>query len=143
MVALTDPSLSLFNGDEEGTNEWDQRPILRLTQFGIYDEPGHLCALDGGAIEANRLLFAYGYVKPVWSESPGSEDGIACKEIGPINEWFFSGFDGGEKAIVCKFNMHNFICNHLSFIASFIFQVLVLHLPIITYLPHQIFTLHS
>ena len=103
VIALTDPSLSLFSGDEEITSEWDHRPILRLTQFGIYDESGHLCALDGGAIEANRLLFAYGYVKPVWSDTPGPEDGIAVKEIGPINEWFFSGFDGGEKAIVCKF----------------------------------------
>ena len=40
IIALTDPSLSLFNGDEEGTNEGDERPILRLTQFGIYDQPG-------------------------------------------------------------------------------------------------------
>ena len=100
--ALTDPSLSLFNGDEKGTLELDERPILRLTQFGIYDEACHFCALDVSAIEANRILHAYGYVKPVWSDSPGLEDAIAVKEIGPVKEWFFSGFDGGKKAVVCK-----------------------------------------
>ena len=52
-------------------SELDQRPILKLTQFGIYDEPGHLCHLDGAAIEANHLLFACGYVKPVWNDNPG------------------------------------------------------------------------
>lgn len=102
VITLTDPSLSLFNGDEECTSELDQRPILKLTQFGIYDEPGHLCAIDGGAIEANHFLYAYGYVKPVWAENPGPEEGIPTKEIGPINEWFISGFDGGEKAVMCK-----------------------------------------
>lgn len=69
----------------------------------FYVSVGHLCALDGGALEANSLLYAYGYVKPVWSDSPGPEDGIPTKGIGPINEWLFSGLDGGPKAIVCKF----------------------------------------
>ena len=99
-IALTDPSLSLFTGEEENVSEMDQRPILKLTQFGIYDQQGHLCALDGGAIEQNQLLFAYGYVKAVYSENPGAEDGIAATEIGPINEWYISGFDGGERAVV-------------------------------------------
>ena len=26
--------------------------------------------------------------------------GIACKEIGPINEWWTAGFDGGENALI-------------------------------------------
>lgn len=108
IIALTDPSLSLFTGEEEYMSELDQRPILKLTQFGIYDEPGHLCHLDGGAIEANHFLYAYGYVKPVWNDNPGTEGGIATKEIGPINEWFVSGFDGGEKAIMCKLNKQTF-----------------------------------
>jgi DNA (cytosine-5)-methyltransferase 1 len=106
IIALTDPSLSLFTVEEECMSELDQRPILKLTQFGIYDEPGHLCHLDGGAIEANHLLFAYGYVKPVWNDNPGIQGGIATKEIAPINEWFISGFHGGEKAIMCQFRQH-------------------------------------
>ena len=86
IIALTDPSLSLFTGEEECMSELDQRPILKLTQFGIHDEPGHLCHFDGGAIEANHLLFAYGYVKPVWNDNPGIQGGIATKEIAPIKE---------------------------------------------------------
>lgn len=81
-IALTDQSLSLFTGDEENVSEMDQRPILKLTQFQIYDQQGHLCALDGGAIEQNQLLFACGYVKPVYSDNPAAEDGIAATEIG-------------------------------------------------------------
>ena len=90
----------------------------------MYLNIGHLCALDGGAIEANSLLFAYGYVKPVWSDSPGPEDGIATKEIGPINEWFFSGFDGGQKAIVCKLILLS--CFYLFFKLIFNFYVVYL-----------------
>ena len=26
--------------------------------------------------------------------------GIPCKEIGPINEWWTAGFDGGENALI-------------------------------------------
>jgi len=81
-IALTDQSLSLFTGEEENVSEMDQRPILKLTQFGIYDQQGHFCALDGGAIEQNQLLFACGYVKAVYSENPAAEDGIAAMEIG-------------------------------------------------------------
>ena len=81
-IALTDQSLSLFTGEEDNVSEMDQRPILKLTQFGVYDQQGHLCALDGGAIEQNQLLFAYGFVKAVYSDNPAAEDGIAATEIG-------------------------------------------------------------
>ena len=80
----------------------DQRPILKLTQFGIYDQFGHLCELDGGAIEGNHSVYAYGYIKPVWNDNKSVDGGINTKEIGPINEWFISDFDEGEKAVVCR-----------------------------------------
>lgn len=106
LIALTDPSLTaqVNPTEDDGPvgSEWDHRPILRLTQFAIYDEPGgHFCAVDGGAIEANHFLYASGYVKAIWCDSPEAEGGIPTKEIGPINEWFISGFDGGEKAMLC------------------------------------------
>ena len=100
VVAMTDPSLSVFTGQEEHLNEGDERPLLKLTQFSIYDRHGHLCSLDGGAIEANQLLYACGFLKPVYSESGEAEGGVAVTEIGPINEWYIGGFDGGEKAII-------------------------------------------
>ena len=46
--------------------EADERPLLKLTQFSIYDQQGHLCALDAGAIEQNQLLHACGFLKPVY-----------------------------------------------------------------------------
>ena len=26
--------------------------------------------------------------------------GVPCRNMGPINEWFISGFDGGENALI-------------------------------------------
>ena len=59
-----------------------------------------MCPLDGGAIEQNQLLYAFGYIKPIYSDNPDVEGGIAATEIGPINEWYIGGFDGGEKALI-------------------------------------------
>ena len=102
IVALTDPSLCLFTGKEENMTEMDERPFLKLTHFSIYDEFGHLCQLDGGAIEKNHMIYANGYVKPIWNDSTGIDGSIATKEIGPINEWFISGFNSEEKSAMCK-----------------------------------------
>ena len=103
IIALTHPSLCLFTaGNNESIAETDKRPILKLTQFEIYDKFGHLCDLDVGAIESNHLIYACGYLKPVWNDNTGADGGIATKEIGPINEWFVSDFENGEKAVVCK-----------------------------------------
>jgi len=124
LIALTDPSLTAqvvpTEGDDDGPvgSEWDHRPILRLTQFCIYDEPGgHFCSVDGGAIEANHFLYASGYVKAIWNDSVDIEGGIATKEIGPINEWFISGFDGGQKAMLCKFLISKNLKNSIYYYA--------------------------
>ena len=49
-----------------------------------------------GLIERNALLYVSGYLKPVYSEDPTAQDGVPVKDLGPINEWWISGFDGGE-----------------------------------------------
>lgn len=36
----------------------------------------------------------------MYDENPMPEGGISTKDMGPINEWYVSGFDGGEKAIL-------------------------------------------
>lgn len=61
---------------------------------------GHLCPFDTGLIEQNKLLYFSGYVKPVYDENSLPDNGIPTKDMGPINEWYVSGFDGGEKAVV-------------------------------------------
>ena len=39
-------------------------------------------------------------MKPVFEEDPSSENGVPCMNVGPINEWWTTGFDGGELALV-------------------------------------------
>uniref|UniRef100_A0A1B6LRH7 RFTS domain-containing protein n=1 Tax=Graphocephala atropunctata TaxID=36148 RepID=A0A1B6LRH7_9HEMI len=99
-IALTDPKLSLFTGEEGCINEYDERPQNKITQFSVYDKAGHLCPFDGGLIERNVLLYFSGYVKAVYEESPEPEGGIPAKDMGPINEWWVSGYDGGERALI-------------------------------------------
>ncbi|XP_014281484.1 DNA (cytosine-5)-methyltransferase 1 [Halyomorpha halys] len=99
-IALTDPKLSLFTGEEDCVNEYDARPQNKITYFSIYDKNGHLCPIDRGLIERNVFLYFSGYVKPVYEEDGSTEGGIPTKDLGPINEWWISGFDGGEKALV-------------------------------------------
>uniref|UniRef100_A0A1B6C2M8 DNA (cytosine-5)-methyltransferase n=1 Tax=Clastoptera arizonana TaxID=38151 RepID=A0A1B6C2M8_9HEMI len=99
-IALTDPKLSLFTGEESNLEEFDERPTNKITQFSVYDKKGHLVPFDTGLIEANVLLYFSGYLKPVYEENSDAEGGIPTKDLGPINEWWFSGFDGGERALL-------------------------------------------
>ena len=73
----------------------------------MYDKEGHLCPFDGGLIERNVLLYISGYLKPIYEENPNAEGGIPAKDIGPINEWWTTGFDGGQFWTVFFFRKHN------------------------------------
>ncbi|XP_070183335.1 DNA (cytosine-5)-methyltransferase PliMCI-like [Littorina saxatilis] len=99
-IALVDPKLQLFTGEEEMTESYDDRPQHKLTHFTVYDKNRHLTGFDGGLLEKNKELFISGFLKPVYEEDPSIEGGIPCKEIGPINEWWTAGFDGGENALI-------------------------------------------
>ncbi|KAK7085821.1 DNA (cytosine-5)-methyltransferase 1, partial [Halocaridina rubra] len=99
-VALVDPKLSLFTGEEVDVHEMDERPQQKVTNFNVYDKQGHLCPFDGGLIERNVHLYFSGYLKPIYEEDSSPEGGIPVKDMGPINEWWISGFDGGEKALI-------------------------------------------
>ncbi|KOX77963.1 DNA (cytosine-5)-methyltransferase PliMCI [Melipona quadrifasciata] len=100
MIALTDPKLSLFTGEEVMVHESDVRPQNKLTHFCVYDKNGHLCPFDTGLIEKNVVLYFSGYMKPIYEENSCPEGGVPTKDMGPINEWWVSGFDGGELALV-------------------------------------------
>lgn len=99
-VALTDPRLSLFSGDEEQFDSYNDRPQHKITNFSIYDKNTHLCPFDSGLIEKNIELFFSGYLKPIYDENPSPEGGVPTKSIGPINEWWVAGFDGGENSLI-------------------------------------------
>ncbi|XP_076753512.1 DNA (cytosine-5)-methyltransferase PliMCI [Xylocopa sonorina] len=100
MIALTDPRLSLFTGEEIMVHEGDERPQNKITHFCVYDKNGHLCSFDTGLIEKNVVLYFSGYMKPIYEENSCPEGGVPTKDMGPINEWWVSGFDGGELALV-------------------------------------------
>ncbi|XP_025996917.1 DNA (cytosine-5)-methyltransferase PliMCI isoform X2 [Solenopsis invicta] len=99
-IALIDPKLCLFTGDESFVDESDERPQNKLTHFSVYDMNGHLCSFDTGLIEKNVLLYFSGYMKAIYEENPSPEGGIPTKDMGPINEWYITGYDGGELALV-------------------------------------------
>ncbi|XP_065647414.1 DNA (cytosine-5)-methyltransferase PliMCI isoform X3 [Hydra vulgaris] len=97
---LVDPRLSLLSGNEQDFDTYEDRPQHKVTEFSVYDKCGHLCAFDTGLIEKNVELFFSGYVKPIFDENPDIEGGISTKAMGPINEWWIAGFDGGENALI-------------------------------------------
>ncbi|KAJ8680875.1 hypothetical protein QAD02_016662 [Eretmocerus hayati] len=100
-LALLDPKLCLFNGDELDITEGDARALNKITGFSVYDKNGHLCPFDAGLIEKNINIYFSGYVKPIYEEDPSIEGGIPCKDLGPIVEWYVAGFDGGEHPVIC------------------------------------------
>ncbi|KZC13768.1 DNA (cytosine-5)-methyltransferase 1 [Dufourea novaeangliae] len=99
-IALIDPKLCLFNGDESIIHEGDQYPQNKLTHFSVYDKNGHLCPFDTGLIEKNVKLYFSGYIKAIYEEDTSPEGGVPAKDMGPINEWYVAGFDGGELALI-------------------------------------------
>jgi len=99
-VALCNPKLSLFTDDLAGSDEYVDRPQHKITNFSVYDKNTHLCPFDTGLIEKNKELMMSGFLKPIYDEDPSIEGGIETKSIGPINEWWIAGFDGGEKALI-------------------------------------------
>lgn len=68
--------------------------------FSVYDKNGHLCSFDTGLIEKNVMLYFSGYIKAIYEEDASPEGGVPTKDMGPINEWYVSGFDGGELALI-------------------------------------------
>uniref|UniRef100_A0A4W3HR48 DNA (cytosine-5)-methyltransferase 1 n=1 Tax=Callorhinchus milii TaxID=7868 RepID=A0A4W3HR48_CALMI len=98
---LTDERLSLFEGThDEGFESYDDLPQHKVTSFSIYDRKGHLCPFDTGLIERNVELYFSGVVKPIYDDNPCLDGGVKAKKLGPINAWWITGFDGGEKALI-------------------------------------------
>ena len=75
-------------------------PLSPLLCHRVYDKSMHLCPFDSGLVEKNVELFFSGAVKPVYDENPDPADGLATRQLGPINSWWIAGFDGGEKALI-------------------------------------------
>ncbi|OXU18829.1 hypothetical protein TSAR_015341 [Trichomalopsis sarcophagae] len=98
--AVIDEKLCLFNGEEEHVMQHDWRAINKITSFNVYCRNGHLCPFDSGLVEREAYIYLSGYVKPIYSDDSSIEGAIPSKDIGPIVEWFVTGFDGGQDAII-------------------------------------------
>uniref|UniRef100_A0A8C3AVK8 DNA (cytosine-5)-methyltransferase n=1 Tax=Cyclopterus lumpus TaxID=8103 RepID=A0A8C3AVK8_CYCLU len=92
---LTDERLSLFDSNEDGFEI-----IFILVCFSVYDKRGHLCPFDSGLIEKNVELYFSCVVKPIYDDNPCLDGGVPAKKLGPINAWWITGFDGGERALI-------------------------------------------
>uniref|UniRef100_A0A663DQ14 DNA (cytosine-5)-methyltransferase n=1 Tax=Aquila chrysaetos chrysaetos TaxID=223781 RepID=A0A663DQ14_AQUCH len=97
---LTDERLSLFDANEDGFESYEDLPQHKVTSFSVYDKRGHLCPFDTGLIERNIELYFSGAVKPIYDDNPCLDGGVRAKKLGPINAWWITGFDGGEKALI-------------------------------------------
>lgn len=97
---LTNEKLSIFDANESGFESYEALPQHKLTCFSVYCKHGHLCPIDTGLIEKNVELCFSGSAKPIYEDNPSQEGGVNGKNLGPINEWWITGFDGGEKALI-------------------------------------------
>ncbi|XP_077185875.1 DNA (cytosine-5)-methyltransferase 1 isoform X2 [Paroedura picta] len=97
---LTDERLSIFDANEDGFESYEDLPQHKVTSFSVYDRKGHLCPFDTGLIERNIELYFSGTVKPIYDDNPCLDGGVRAKKMGPINAWWITGFDGGEKALI-------------------------------------------
>uniref|UniRef100_A0A8D2J229 DNA (cytosine-5)-methyltransferase n=1 Tax=Varanus komodoensis TaxID=61221 RepID=A0A8D2J229_VARKO len=97
---LTDERLSIFDANEDGFESYEDLPQHKVTSFSVYDRKGHLCPFDTGLIERNVELYFSGAVKPIYDDNPCLDGGVRARKMGPINAWWITGFDGGEKALI-------------------------------------------
>lgn len=102
MVMLTDKRLSIYTDSESDAalDPFVEKPNHKVTAFSVYDKCNHLCPFDSGLIERNVELWFSGVVKPIYSEDADEKDGVVSKHLGPINEWWIAGYDGGEEALI-------------------------------------------
>ncbi|XP_051825328.1 DNA (cytosine-5)-methyltransferase 1-like [Antechinus flavipes] len=97
---LADKLLYIFEHSKTGFENYDYFPQHKITCFSIYDKLGHLCPFDTGLVEKNIELFFSGVVKPIYDENSSPEGGIIAKRLGPINGWWITGYDRGDKALI-------------------------------------------
>ncbi|XP_006898898.1 PREDICTED: DNA (cytosine-5)-methyltransferase 1 [Elephantulus edwardii] len=97
---LTNEKLSIFDANECGFESYEDLPQHKVTYFSVYCKLGHLCPIDTGLIEKNVELYLAGSAKPIYADDPSPEGGVNGVNLGPINEWWITGYDGGEKALL-------------------------------------------
>ena len=78
------------------------RNMNTFLQYYVADEEGHAVPLDSGLIESGTALYLSGYVDDVIDDENESKKKhvIPAKRLGPLIEWWFSGFDGSDQIVI-------------------------------------------
>ncbi|XP_035299384.1 DNA (cytosine-5)-methyltransferase 1 isoform X5 [Cricetulus griseus] len=98
---LVSEKLSIYDESSSTVYEsYESSPQHKVTCFSVYCNRGHLCPVDTGLIEKNIELYFSGCAKAIYDDNPSVEGGVNAKNLGPINEWWITGYDGGEKALI-------------------------------------------
>lgn len=97
-VMLTDPILNATALQE--TNSTNEAPQHKITRFDVFADCGHLVSFDSGLIEEGKNVYITGLVKPAVCENDLEVVGIPVNRLGPITEWWFSGFDGWNNVLI-------------------------------------------
>uniref|UniRef100_A0A6P6Y3V4 Cytosine-specific methyltransferase n=1 Tax=Dermatophagoides pteronyssinus TaxID=6956 RepID=A0A6P6Y3V4_DERPT len=97
LIALTDQRFQ----PAEGSNLDDLN--LSITEFIIHDQNG-LCSLEHSSLENGDQIYVCGRLKTICSNDDDQDDqddsSMIVKKIGPLNEWWFSGFDGSDSLLI-------------------------------------------
>ena len=80
----------------------DSRPEVRVTQVVFYDQIGHVVPFDFDPDILSRGLeiFLSGFFKMLTDDDPLSENGIPVTQVGPLCEWWISGYGSGENIVL-------------------------------------------
>lgn len=110
---IMDEPQTLFNEKfcELFANGEDADIFLNITDYFLHDSEHHLISLESGLIEKGKKVYLVGKVKAIYDVDEQSEDYIPTQNIGPIAQWWISGFDCGEKVVIgiestfCQYNL--------------------------------------
>ena len=90
-----------ISGEEDAAIA-DGRPEVRVTQVVFYDQIGHVVPFDFDPDILSRGLEIYlsGFFKMLTDDDPLSENGIPVTQVGPLCEWWISGYGTGENIVL-------------------------------------------
>ena len=78
-------------------------PIFLSLRNSVFDKNDHLVDFSAVALDKGVQIFFNGYLKPLIADNPGStEGGVPAVKIGPIVEWWSTGFDKDANSTIGK-----------------------------------------
>lgn len=106
LAMLTHPQI--IKTTVEGESIETYVPQVKINDYYITDEHGHMVPFDTGLIESGHKLYLYGNVSDILSSEDDDKEeddlntsnDVPAGHLGPLTEWWFSGFDGTSKILL-------------------------------------------